>query len=189
MFLQSLFLAALISMGKKLYRSWKRCVLIFHIFFTAAACAESCSNPKVDAISYTPSDAQVLSHIAFLTEFTLTCSNNGMMNNLYADVDGSLLPVMKSADGSKYLVSWTKEIKHAKTGDYSVNLYDDEGYASVKRILERGENPLNAKPVATIVVNYPGAYKGPWINSELLALTLAMLVFYLAFSSKAALLA
>ena len=162
---------------------------LINFLFTAVAGAETCANPKVDSKSYTPSDAQVLSHIAFLTEFSLTCSNGVSAMNLYADVDGNLLPVMKSADGSKYLVSWTKELKHAKTGDHAINLYDDEGYASVKRILERGENPLNAKPISTIVVKYPGAYKGPWINSELLALTLSVLVFYLAFSSKSALLA
>lgn len=159
------------------------------MLFFLGSCADTCSSPKVSSTSYTPSDAQVLTHIAFVTEFSLSCSNGVSGMNLYADVDGTLLPVMKSADGSKYLVSWTKELKHAKTGDHSINLYDDEGYASVKRILERGENPLNAKPIATVVVNYPGAYKGPWINSELLALTLSILVFYLAFSSKSALLA
>ena len=46
-------------------------------------------------------------------------------------------------------------MKDAKTGDHEVNLYDDEGYAAVKRVVERGEDPASVKPLVTIVVNYP----------------------------------
>ena len=86
-------------------------------------------------------------------------------------------------------MSWTKELKNAKPGDLSVNLYDDDGFAAVKRVLERGEDASSVKPLVTIVVEYPGAYKGSYINSELVAGLLASLVFYLAYSSKSALLA
>ena len=88
----------------------------------------------------------------------------------------------------RYQISWTTEVKHAKTGDHEVNLFDEEGYTAAKRAIESGEESA-VKPLVTIVVNYPGAYKGPWINSELLAAALSILVFYLAYSSKSALLA
>jgi hypothetical protein len=52
-------------------------------------------------------------------------------------------------------VSWTKELKEAKTGDHDVHLYDEEGYSAVKRVVERGEDPSTVKPLVTIVVNYP----------------------------------
>ncbi len=52
-------------------------------------------------------------------------------------------------------MSWTKELKDAKSGDYEVNLYDDEGYSAIKRVVERGEDPATVKPLVTIVVNYP----------------------------------
>jgi hypothetical protein len=52
-------------------------------------------------------------------------------------------------------VSWTKELKDAKSGDYEVSLYDDEGYSAIKRVVERGEDPATVKPLVTIVVNYP----------------------------------
>merc|ERR1712172_158649 len=51
------------------------------LLYTVAAVAilsqvdASCENPKVQASSYTSSDSQVLTHIPFITEFTLTCSN------------------------------------------------------------------------------------------------------------------
>jgi hypothetical protein len=55
-------------------------------------------------------------------------------------------------------VSWTKELKDAKSGDYEVNLYDDEGYSAIKRVVERGEDPATVKPLVTIVVNYPVSF-------------------------------
>ena len=87
-----------------------------------------------------------------------------------------------------YQVSWTKDVKAAKTGDHSVALYDAEGYSSVKRSRERGE-AVTAAPLVTIVVNYAGSYTGPLLNSEHIAACLAAAVFYLAFSSKSKLLA
>jgi translocon-associated protein subunit delta len=145
----------------------------------------------VQASSYTPNDAQVLTHIPYVAEFSLTCSNAAAANNaqLYADIEGKLVPVVRSQDaGGRYQLSWTKEVKHAKTGDHEVNLYDEEGYYDVKKARDRGEGST-VKPLVTIIVNYPGAYKGPWVNSELLAAALSILVFYLAYTSKAALLA
>ena len=52
-------------------------------------------------------------------------------------------------------MSWSKELKDAKSGDHEVNLYDDEGYSAVKRVVERGEDPATVKPLVTIVVNFP----------------------------------
>jgi translocon-associated protein subunit delta len=91
-----------------------------------------------------------------------------------------------------------------------VNLYDVNGFSAMKRVLERGDDASSVKPLVTIVVNYPvrlflrnfsiknkinnnflfqGSYNGPWINSEHMAGILAILVFYLAYSTKRQLLA
>ena len=101
-------------------------------------------------------------------------------------------------------VSWTKDVKAAKTGDHSVALYDSEGYTAVKRSRERGEAataPLVITTTTTattfyhhvfkvtILVSYSGSYTGPLLNSEHIAACLAAAVFYLAFSSKSKLLA
>ncbi|TRY70963.1 hypothetical protein TCAL_11625 [Tigriopus californicus] len=146
--------------------------------------AESCANPKVQATSYTPADAEVLTHIAYIAEFTLTCSNGATNVNLFADINGAVMPVIRSQDGSKYQVSWTESLKAAKKGDRPIRLYDEEGFAAVKRILERDEDPSSVKPLVQIEINYPGAYTGPWMKSEHLASLMIFLVFYLAYSSK-----
>ena len=68
---------------------------------------EKCQNPKVQASSYTPSDAQVLTHIAFVAEFSLTCSNGAANVPLYADLKGALVPVVRSQDaGGRFVPSY-----------------------------------------------------------------------------------
>ncbi len=108
---------------------------------------------------------------------------------MYANVNGALIPVQQTPDGKKYQVGWTEELKKAKSGDYGVNFYDEAGYSSLKRVVERGDDAASVKPLVTIVITHRGAYNGPWINSEHTAAILATLVFYMAYSSKAKLLA
>merc|ERR1712168_505691 len=159
--------------------------------FIATVAASGCENPKVSHSSYTPTDAQALTHIPFIAEFSLTCKGVAPTGDvpIYANVNGNIVQVARSKDGSKYQVGWTTEMKSAKTGDYMISLYDEDGYAAVKRVVERGEDVSAIKPMATIVVNYPGAYKGAYVSSELIASVLAILVFYFAYSAKGKLLA
>ena len=84
--------------------------------------ASGCENPKVSASSYTPNDAQALTHIPFIAEFTLTCKGVAPTGDvpIYANVNGNIVQVARSKDGSKYQVGWSTEMKHAKTGDYKI---------------------------------------------------------------------
>jgi len=160
---------------------------LLSVLFLAATAAAACEKPQVQASSYTPADSQVLNAIPFITEFTLACGN-GEKPVLYADIEGELVPVVQSADGAKYQVSWIRDIKVAKTGEHKVDLYDSDGYVAVRRARDRGDAATTA-PLVSIIVSYPGSYGGPWLNSEHIAAGLAALVFYLAFSSKSSLLA
>merc|ERR1712038_724102 len=155
--------------------------------FVASAAASACESPKVTATSYTPVDAQALTHIPFIAEFSLTCKGVAPTGDvpIYANVEGAMIQVARSKDGSKYQVGWSTEMKKAKTGDYEISLYDEDGYAAIKRVVERGEDIATVKPIATVVVNYPGAYKG----SELVAAGIAILIFYFAYTAKGKLLA
>jgi len=78
-------------------------------------------------------------------------------------------------------VSWTKEVKDAKTGDYEVHLYDDEGYSAVKRVIERGEDASTVKPLVTIVVNYPVSNYQAWpkfLSSEVIIMNAYLNLVY-----------
>lgn len=86
-------------------------------------------------------------------------------------------------------VSWTEDIKKVHSGNYEVKLYDEESYAAIRKAHRNNEDPSSVKPLAVVTVTNPGVYQGPWINSELLAVALAALVSYAAFSAKSKLLA
>uniref|UniRef100_A0A1L8DV93 Translocon-associated protein subunit delta n=1 Tax=Nyssomyia neivai TaxID=330878 RepID=A0A1L8DV93_9DIPT len=145
---------------------------------------ETCSNAKVkSATSFSTTDATIVSQIAFVTEFSLECSNSGAEKiSLFAEVDGRVTPVAMIGD-TTYQVSWSEDIKKARSGDHNVKLYDEEGYAAVRKAHRAGEEN-NVKPLATIVVRHPGTYSGPWFNSEILASGLIAVVAYFAFATR-----
>ncbi|KAJ9599943.1 hypothetical protein L9F63_009771 [Diploptera punctata] len=163
--------------------------LVYVTFLFAYVSANVCTKPEVVASAYTTQDATVLTNIAFVAEFTLKCGNQVSGLPLYAEINGKTLPAARVGDDNKYQVSWTEEVKKARSGDYSINLYDEEGYAAMRKAIRSGEDPASVKPLVTVVVNHPGAYQGPWVNSEFMAAVLSVLVWYVAFSAKSKLLA
>jgi translocon-associated protein subunit delta len=152
------------------------------IAFVGLVSANSCKDPVVSSKSYTTVDASVLTSIAYLTEFELTCGGQPAKIPLYAEIGGQLFNVVR---GNKYQVSWTEEISKATRGDHVVNLYDDEGFAQLRKSQRSGDTPT---PLATVVVNHPGAYSGPLLNSEHLAAITGVIVVYIAITCRGKLL-
>lgn len=162
--------------------------ICFLVLFTYTV-ADVCTKPKVSASAYTTQDATVLTNIAFVAELSLNCENHVTGLPLYAEINGRTLPAARIGDDNKYQVSWTEDVKKARSGDYNINLYDEEGYAALRKAVRSGEDPSSVKSLVTVVVNYPGAYQGPWVNSEFMAAILSVLVWYLAFIARSKLLA
>ena len=130
----------------------------------------------------------VVTEIAFISEFTFECGNKVTGLSLYSEIDGRILPIMKVDGRTKYQISWTEEIKKARTGDYVINIYDEDGYGNLRKAIRSGEDPKSVTPLTSISMNYSGAYLGPWINSEFLAALLLIGAWYVAFVQKSKLL-
>ena len=116
---------------------------------------------------------------------------------------------MRGKETNTYQASWSEEIKKAARGNFVIHVYDDEGYAALRKVKHKqyysysiinyssflpqaqrsGEEASAVKTLSTVILNHPGAYNGPWINSELEAFALAVGVYYYAFSAKAKLVA
>lgn len=65
----------------------------------------SCSNPQIESTSFTTQDATIVSQIAFISEFSLKCSNPEAVNlPLFAETDGRLSPVVRLSS-DKFQVS------------------------------------------------------------------------------------
>lgn len=62
-------------------------------------------------------------------------------------------------------------------GDHPLTFYTEEGLSLLRK-------KQTATPLASLVVNHPGAYNGPWLSSEHLAAILGVAVGYLAIRSK-----
>lgn len=168
-----------------------KAVLVFALVAVSASLcrASSCSNPEVKSSFFSTSDATIVSQIAFVTEFSLKCSNAGAEKlPLFAEVGGKLAPVVRVGD-SKYQVSWNEDIKKASSGKYTIRLFDEESFAAVRKAQRAGDDIQSVKALTNVVVSFPGAYKGPWINSEILATGVVAFVAYVAFSTRSKLLA
>ena len=53
---------------------------------------------------------------------------------MYAEVNGKPLSVIRSKDTEEYIVSWLEETKKAPRGSFDIKIYDDEGYAAVRKV-------------------------------------------------------
>lgn len=143
---------------------------------------ENCQKPQLITKFYTTQDVTVLKHIAYIAEFNVKCQK-GQSGNLYALFGDAIVPI-SSVGPSKYQLSWTEDIKLAKTGDVSVQIYDEIGYSAIKKALRNNEDISSVGHFSSISVNHPGTYKGPWISCEFLAVILSLAVAYYAISFR-----
>nr|ACO11887.1 Translocon-associated protein subunit delta precursor [Lepeophtheirus salmonis] len=162
--------------------------------FSSVVGGEKCVDPEVKSTSYTSSDSSALTHVPFVADFSLKCSKGAVPSNLYARIPTSTGPVLilpvihSSSTPNRHQVSWTLETKKAKSGNYQVQLFDEEGYKAIKRAMDHNEDVDAIKPLATVVATRAGAFNGHYINSELLATILSVVIFYVAYTSKTSLL-
>lgn len=140
--------------------------------------ADQCLGPQVISNSYTTQEAFILREIAYVTNFQINCIS-GEATNLYALIGNAITPVAQVAAGM-YEISWSEEVKFAKTGQLSVNLYDENGYAALKKALRNNEDILSIPVFAEVIINSPGIYSGPWLSCEFLAVGFSIAVAYSA---------
>jgi len=159
------------------------------LLIVGVVAAQGCQNPEVSVSTYTTTDATVVASIAFVAEFTVKCQNNVKNLNLYADVNDKLVIVTKSKEGDKYQVSWTEDPKKVSSGDHLVKIYDEQGYAALRKAQRSGEDTSSVPVLTTVAVNHSGTYNGPWFQSEFLASLTFIGLWYFAYHTKAKLLA
>ncbi|ENN76764.1 hypothetical protein HUJ04_012339 [Dendroctonus ponderosae] len=155
---------------------------LFLVFLPALSLA--CVKPEVTSKSFTTQDATIVAHIGFISEFQVKCSS-GEVSSLYAELeDKTIVPVAIVAPNI-YQVSWTEDSKTAGKGEHIIRIFDEEGYAAIRKAL-RGNEPTSSVPeLFKVSVYHPGAYNGPWLRSEFLAVVVSLLISYFAITAKA----
>jgi translocon-associated protein subunit delta len=130
----------------------------------------------------------VLTSIAYITEFEMTCDGKKLVGTpLYAESQGRILQVGENK--GNYQVSWVEDIGQATKGDHALRIVDDDGVSIVRKAQKTGASIDNLTPLVSLTLNHPGAYTGPWLNSEHLAAIMGVVVVYVAITSKSKLLA
>ncbi|CAH1111931.1 unnamed protein product [Psylliodes chrysocephalus] len=150
--------------------------LISLIFIVTSA--QNCYNPQIVSTSYTTQDATILKAVAFISNFYVKCET-GDPGHFYAWLGETITPVASVGEG-KYQISWTEEVKTAKTGIINVKVYNDTGYLALRKAIRAGEGNLNVPVFTTLKINHSGVYGGPWISCELLAAVFSIAVAYIA---------
>lgn len=149
-----------------------------------SAYAQQCQNAQITSSSYTTQDATVVKHIAYISNFQIKCKR-GDPGNLYALLGDMVAPVASVGVG-KYQISWTEDVKTARTGDIVVPIFNETSYVAAKKALRAGEDITTIPTFTKIVINHPGIYVGPWISCEFLAVGFSVAIAYIAihFRSK-----
>ncbi|XP_072380322.1 translocon-associated protein subunit delta-like [Diabrotica undecimpunctata] len=153
-------------------------LLLFLNLLIVAINGQHCDSPQVISTPYTTQDGTILKHVAYISNFFVKCKD-GEPGHLYALLGEGLSPVA-SVGPNKYQISWTEDVKTAKTGNIAIKIYNETGYIALKKAVRAGETFAHV-PVFTIInINHTGVYGGPWISCELLAAVFSIVVAYIA---------
>nr|BAN21296.1 translocon-associated protein, delta subunit [Riptortus pedestris] len=161
--------------------------LVLLVTIAQAYSSQICTNPTVSVSSFTTEDGTVITNVAYVSEFTLKCANGATEVPLYAEVNGKTFPVVHVTKDS-YQISWVEELAKSRSGEHTINFFDEEGYANLRKAFRNSEQATAVEPLFTIKLNHPGTYQGPWLNSEFMAAAVAAFVWYMAYTSKSKLL-
>lgn len=77
-------------------------------------------------------------------------------------------------------------MKSASSGEINLRVYDEEGFFNVKKALRNNEDSSKIKSLTTFTINHQADYRGPYLQSEVVALVFFAAIFYVASSSKSA---
>ncbi|KAG7167672.1 translocon-associated protein subunit delta-like [Homarus americanus] len=165
------------------------CLVLVLAALVAVVTGETCTGAQVEAVGFTSQDATIVTKIAYIADFTLSCSNGAKDISLYAETVDGIVGVARSVDGVKYQVSWVEDVATASSGERPIKLYDEQGYASLRKAQRGSEDTSSVQAIATINLYHPGAYRGPWVQSETMAILAAIFIYYYALTQKTRLMA
>merc|ERR1712002_395159 len=158
-------------------------------FLPALISADTCLAPQVDSKTYSTPEAVVSTDTVLIAEFTLTCKNGLKGINLYADLGGRLLPATKTSETNKYQISISDEHKKLPAGSYDLRIFDEEGFAALRKAQRSGDSTDSVKPLTTVTLVHQGIWSGPIVQSEFVAAMSAIVVWWLAYTARSKLLA
>jgi len=158
--------------------------LVILAVFPIFGAGDTCLSPQVSPKVYTTSEVMMSSETVVIIEFSVTCKNGVKDLNLYAEFNGKTVPASREQGSNFYQVSFSDEHKKIPSGTYNVRFFDEEAYADLRKAQRSGEDTSEIKSLFSIPISHQGASRGPWVQSEFVAASVAILVWYLAYSAR-----
>ncbi|XP_066912906.1 translocon-associated protein subunit delta-like [Clytia hemisphaerica] len=160
--------------------------LLLGLLFAAIVSADQCTSPTVHASTYTSKSVALSVETAYLSELTVQCSEGVSTLDLYAEIEGVIVPVASIPDKEgTYQISWAKDHKKATTGKINIKVFNNEGYNAYRKAQRNEEDVSSVKALFTVTVNHPGVSReGLFVQTEFLAVVAALLLFWTANSMR-----
>lgn len=135
---------------------------------------------------YSTSEIIMASETVFIIEFDVKCDGSlGTDLYLHSDVQGHHIPVTNIPGTNKYQISWSMEHSVAVAGDYLIHIYDEEGFAALRKAQRSGESLDSVKPLLSTTIAHPGAKRlGFFLQTEFMAVLAAFLIWWYANTMK-----
>lgn len=81
-------------------------------------------------------------------------------------------------------MSWNEDVKTSSKGEYKVRIFDEDSFGQLRKAQRAGDDLSSVKELAAVAIKHPGVFRGPFVNSEFLALGLGVAIAYLAFYTR-----
>ncbi|CAF0945083.1 unnamed protein product [Adineta ricciae] len=146
---------------------------------------QNCESPQFKVTTYSTQDARLTTESAAQLEFTVKCKNGKQPSNLYADINGQIIPCAQSVSSpGKYYISGSAATpKQLARGRISVKLYDDDSYSALRKA--RADDAVKAvKPFGEVELICSGASYGPWLPSEFFAVIVFGAIWWIAYRER-----
>lgn len=75
-------------------------------------------------------------------------------------------------------------MKTARSGDKQIRIFDEEGNTLLRKAIRADEDTSSVPSIFSVTLSHPGAYNGPWLNSEFVAAVISFVVAYFAIASR-----
>jgi len=160
-------------------------VIVLLSISSCSVFAQSCTNPTVSDIqTFTTQDGKLNTEIAYTIQFRLSCANKLRNAALFADLNGRILSSSVDESGERYQIGWTEPVKTARSGEIRLRLFDEDGFAALKKAQRNNEDLSKVKELRTVSVYHAGSYTGPLVQPELIFTVFFGAIYYWAFTTR-----
>ena len=151
----------------------------------SVAYGQNCANPIFSSVKHVVTrDTKLNTETAYTVEFQVDCGKALKNLPFYAQVNDQFISSTCDETGRKYQISWSENHKTASAGEIKLRIFNEDGFFNYKKAQRNNEDLSKIKEVHNISFEHQANYRGPYLQSELVAILFFGTIFYVAQSAK-----